>query len=163
MMRCLNRFLLWVAQRIIERLGRVAENTTDSRLLDSLAEVRYDEILTPVLLNRATRPETLCAILDDECYWGGEEEARVHVSYNSALPLSRLVEVMRRDESEYVRVAAACALSERLSADSSPDAHLVSECREFLMEVHSRTDEHDNVEKCLELLGSFGIGVDEPS
>ena len=161
MSRCLTRFMLWVARLTLERLGKTAENTTDSRLLDLLADVQDYAILTPgvlnaVLLNRATNPQTLCRLLDDEALWGGEEEARVHVVYNPALPLERLTEVMRRDESEYVRVAAACALAERLSNDCTTDPQITAECRGFLTEIDTRTDEYDDVKVSLQLLQAIG-------
>jgi hypothetical protein len=50
-----------------------------------------------------------------------------------------------------VRAAAACALAGRLVAEPARDPGLVSECREFLIELRSR-DEYDSVERFLELL-----------
>lgn len=165
MNRWLIRLVLWIVERSTAFLVSRAEQTSDSKILALLANEWNSEIDTAVSLNPATDPETLCALLERaRMQAGSDEEWRQHILQNAALPREILCEVMRTDDSEAVRVKAACVLTEKLSSEPSPPASLVSECQEFLTCLDARAD-YPGVKPALSKLRSLSsrVGLSSPS
>ncbi len=117
----LTKRLIKLAELISQVLEEAAADPrTDSKSLRELAQLPDRAVSMTATLNPNIPKGVLERILDRHVGTGGEDEQlRVHVVYNPALPLKTLKRIIETDSSGEVREAALTALAMRLSKSPS--------------------------------------------
>lgn len=107
--------LLTIYEETLDRLERVAQNQrTPPNVLEKLSTLTDSQVTASVMLN----PNTPSRILEKELKFrsgigGTDEEARIHICYNSALRITVLKKLIKSDPSPAVRAAGRRALAMR--------------------------------------------------